>query len=204
VSAPASLLDVPSAALLDRIASSAPTPGGGSAAALTGAIGAALVSMVAGMKKSRTGSAHERTELDLAQSHAKEASDTLRALVDEDAVAYAAVVDAHRLPHGTEAEQAARQAAVDAALVRAVDVPLQTARACMMALGAASMALAYGNPKAVSDARAAGALSWAGLVSAVENVKINLEGQPAHPALKEAAVLVREAHERLKAFGLEG
>lgn len=198
-----SLLDVPSAELLDLIASSAPTPGGGSAAAMAGAIAAALVSMVAGMKKSRTGSAHERTELDLASAHAKEASEALRALVDADAQAYAAVVEARHLPHTTNTEQASRQAAIDAALVRAVDVPLQTARACMMALGAASMALAYGNPKAASDARAAGALSWAGLVSAVENVKINLEGQPAHPALKEAAVLVREAHERLKAFGLE-
>lgn len=199
----ASLLAISSAELLDRISSSSPTPGGGSAAALAGAAAAALVTMVAAMSKTRTGSVHERTELDRALAHSREAGERLRSLVDEDAQAYAAVVEARRRPHLTEEDKAAREVAIEAATVRAVAAPLETARQCMVALGAASLALAYGNPRAASDARTAGALAWAGLMSAVENVKINLEDQPQHPAVLESRILVQEAHERLKAFGLE-
>jgi formiminotetrahydrofolate cyclodeaminase len=197
-----SLLDETGRALLDRFGSQQPTPGGGSAAALAGSLAASLVRMVAGMKKTRTGSAHERSELDLALRHIQEADDRLRALIDEDARAYEAVLAARRLPQATDVEKASRQQAIAAALVRAADVPMETARACMVVLGAASMALAYGNPRAASDARAAGALAWAGLMAAIDNVRINLEDQPAHPALKEADARVREAAERLKAFGL--
>jgi glutamate formiminotransferase/formiminotetrahydrofolate cyclodeaminase len=200
----ASLLDDSCAALLDRLASSAPTPGGGSAAAWSGATAASLVEMVANMKKTRTGSDHDRAELHLALAAAKESGERLRALVDEDARAFEAVLAARRLPHGTPAESSSRDEAVAAAMRRAAEVPLETSRECMAVLGAASMALAYGNPNAASDARAAGALAWAGLVAAVENVKINLEGQaPTHPTLKETEARVREAHERLKAFGFE-
>ena len=197
-----SLLDVSAKALLDRIASQTPTPGGGSAAALAGATAAALVAMVAGMKKTRTGSEHDRAELDLALRHAKESGERLRALVDEDAAAFEAVLAARQLPRETETEKAARQDQVAAALARAAEVPMETARACAVVLGAASMALAYGNPNAASDARAAGALAWAGLVAAIENVRINLDGQSEHPLIREADARVREATERLKAFGL--
>jgi formiminotetrahydrofolate cyclodeaminase len=184
------------------VAAQTPTPGGGSAAALVGATAAALVAMVAGMTKTRTGSEHERSELDLALRHARESGERLRALVDEDARAFEAVMAARKLPRGTDTEKAARQDAVAQALARAAEVPLETARACAVVLGAASMALAYGNPNAASDARAAGALAWAGLVAAIENVRINLEDQPDHPAMKEADARVRDATERLKAFGL--
>jgi glutamate formiminotransferase/formiminotetrahydrofolate cyclodeaminase len=201
----ASLLDDSCAGLLDRLASSAPTPGGGSAAAWAGATAASLVEMVAIMKKTRTGSDHDRAELHLALATAKGSGERLRALVDEDAHAFDAVLAARRLPHGTAAESASREQAMAAATRRAAEVPLETSRECMAVLGAASMVLAYGNPNAASDARAAGALAWAGLVAAVENVKINLEGQaPTHPALQETELRVREAHERLKAFGFEG
>jgi methenyltetrahydrofolate cyclohydrolase len=199
----ASLLDESGAALLDRFASVAPTPGGGSAAALAGATAAALVVMVAMMKKTRTGSDHDRSELDLARSQASDCGARLRALVDEDARAFEAVLAARRLPQATESEMATREDAMRAAAQGAAEVPLETSRACMAVLGAASMALAYGNPRAASDARTAGVLAWAGLMAAIENVKVNLEGQPGHPALLESEVRAREARERLKAFGLE-
>jgi len=199
----ASFLDLPARELLDRLASPAPTPGGGSAAALAGATAAALVVMVAAMTKTRTGSAHDRAELDLARQHAAESGQRLRALVDEDAAAFEAVLEARRRPRNTDAEKAERETAVAAALLRAAEVPLETARACGVVLGAASIALAYGNPRAASDAKAAGALAWAGLMAAVENVRVNLEDQPQHPALQEVEARVRESRERLKAFGLE-
>jgi formiminotetrahydrofolate cyclodeaminase len=197
-----SLLDRRCTELLDEIASSAPTPGGGSAAALTGATAAALVCMVASMKATRTGSDHERAELQLSLAHARESGGRLRGLVDEDARAFEAVLAARRLPHAAAGEADARLLAIRTANHEATRVPLETARQCAIVLGAASVALAYGNPKASSDARVAGALAWAGLMGAVENVKVNLEGQAGHPASEEAELLVREAHERLKAFGL--
>ena len=198
----ASLLDCRVSELLDQLGSPSPTPGGGSVAALVGAAGAALVCMVAAMAKTRTGSAHERSELDLALAHARESGGRLRTLVDDDSSAFLAVLAARRLPHGMPEETDARQAAIQQALARATEVPLETSRACAIVLGAASVALAYGNPNAASDARSAGALAWAGLMSAIESVRINLEGQPNHPALQEVELRVREAHERLKAFGL--
>ena len=77
-----SLLDLRVRDLLDRFASTDPTPGGGSAAALSGATGAALVAMVCAMPKTRTGAAEERGRLDTALGRAREASSRLRSLVD--------------------------------------------------------------------------------------------------------------------------
>ncbi len=139
------LLSLPAAELLDRFASPDPTPGGGSAAALAGALGAALVSMVCAMPKSRTGAAPERARLDAALAWAREAGQRLRALVEEDARAYDAVVAAYRLPKGTDEEKAARKAAVAAAMVGATEVPLETAEACLVVLKSAEEAVSHGN-----------------------------------------------------------
>ena len=94
--APPSLLDLRLRDLLDRFASTDPTPGGGSAAALSGATGAALVAMVCAMPKTRTGAPEERARLDAALGSAGEASSRLRALVDEDSAAFDAVMEARR------------------------------------------------------------------------------------------------------------
>jgi methenyltetrahydrofolate cyclohydrolase len=168
------LLDLEVGALLDRFASPDPTPGGGSAAALAGATGASLAAMVCAMPKTRTGSDSERERLQAALGWAREAGQRLRTLVEEDSAAYDAVVAAYRLPKGNEAEKAARQDSVARAMSGAIAVPLRTAEACLVVLRAASEALAHGNPNATSDARTAGALAWAGLLGAAENVKINL------------------------------
>jgi formiminotetrahydrofolate cyclodeaminase len=168
------LLDLTTRELLDRLASSEPTPGGGSAAALSGALGAALVAMVASMERTRTGAAQERERLDTALGWAREAGGRLRALVDEDTRAYDAVIAAYRLPKGGDDEKAERKAAIATALARATDVPLQSAEACLVVLKAAQEAAVHGNPNALSDARTGGALAYAGLTGAAENVRINL------------------------------
>jgi len=175
------LLSLPAAELLDRLASPDPTPGGGSAAALAGAVAAALVAMVCGMPKTRTGDPVERARLDGALAEARATGDRLRLLVDEDSAAYDAVVAAYRLPKATEEQKASRKRAVDAALAVATDVPLRTAEACLGVLEAARAAAENGNPSAASDARTAAALAWAGLKGAAENVRINL-GAPAGPS----------------------
>jgi len=168
------LLALSASDLLDRFASSDPTPGGGSAAALAGAIAAALVAMVCGMPKTRTGEPGERIRLDGALADARAAGDQLRRLVDEDSAAYDAVVAAYRLPKATDEDKASRKRAVEAAVSVATDVPMRTAEMCLTVLAAAQVAAESGNSNAVSDARTAAALAWAGLKGAAENVRINL------------------------------
>ena len=196
------LLDLPARSLLDRFASPDPTPGGGSAAALAGALGAALVAMVCAMEKTRTGDRSERQRLDAAGAVAASAGERLRGLVDDDSAAYEAVMAAYRLPKATDDEKARRKQAVAAALAQATEVPRRTADACLETLRAAADAAAHGNPNALSDAKTGGALAWAGLLGAVENVRINL-GPAADPAaLAETDTLLREAKASAAALGL--
>jgi formiminotetrahydrofolate cyclodeaminase len=197
-----SLLALSAAQLLDRFASPDPTPGGGSAAALAGATGAALVVMVCRMPKTRTGDARERARLDEARATVTEAGDRLRRLVDEDSAAYDAVVAAYRLPKASDEEKAERKRAVDVAMAAATEVPLRTAEACLVVLGAAAAAATDGNPNALSDARTAAALAWAGLKGAAENVRINLGSPAPSPARDRIEALERKASELLAAAGL--
>ena len=197
-----SLLALSAAQLLDRFASPDPTPGGGSAAALAGATGAALVVMVCRMPKTRTGDPGERARLDEVLGRVTDAGDRLRRLVDEDSAAYDAVVGAYRRPKATDEEKAARKRAVDAAMAAATEVPLRTAEACLVALGAAATAAADGNPNALSDARTAAALAWAGLTGAAENVRINVGAAGPSPARDRIEALEREASQLLAAAGL--
>jgi len=197
-----SLIALPAAELLDRLASPDPTPGGGSAAALAGATAAALVAMVCRMPKTRTGDPGERARLDEALADARRTGDQLRRLVDEDSAAYDAVVAAYRLPKATDEEKASRKRTVDAAVAVATDVPLRTAEMCWAVLAAAQVAAENGNPNAASDARTAAALAWAGLKGAAENVRINLGPAGASPAREHVDGLEREAGERLAALGL--
>ncbi len=190
--------------LLDRFASSDPTPGGGSAAALAGATGAALALMVTGMARTRTGAPEERARLDAALGWAREAGQRLRRLVEEDTRAYDAVMAAYKLPKSTEAEKAARKEEIARAMALATDVPLQTAEACLVVLKAAQEAAEHGNLRALSDARTAGALAWAGLRGAAENVRINApsQGDAAAGALERIEAALAEGRTRAGALGV--
>ncbi len=197
------LLALPARELLDRFASSDPTPGGGSAAALAGAAGAALVQMVTGMPKTRTGAPEERARLDAARAWAQEAGERLRRLVEEDAQAYDAVVAAYKLPKGTDAEKMTRKDAIARAMALATEVPLQTGEACLVVLKAAQEAAEHGNPRALSDTKTAGALAWAGLLGAAENVRINAasQGEAARETLEKLEAALGEGRARVAALG---
>jgi formiminotetrahydrofolate cyclodeaminase len=184
------LLGLPASALLDRFASPDPTPGGGSAAALAGALAAALVSMVCEMPKTRNGNDEDRERLGTARGWAAEAGARLRALVDEDSAAYDGVVAAYRQPKETDAEKAGRKQAIAAAMAVAAVVPLETAEACLVVLRAAAVAKTHGNPNAHSDAATAAALARAGLQGAVENVRTNASGRPELAEVLEKALAV--------------
>ena len=181
-----SLLALSAADLLDRFASDAPTPGGGSAAALAGALAASLVEMVAGLPKTRTGAADEREKLAAAKASAAKAGARLRQLVDLDTDAYNAVTAAYRMPKATDEEKAVRSAAIKAAMRQATEVPLETCERAADVLRAAAQALAHGNPNAASDSRTAIALCRAALDAGAENVRVNVDS----PSLAAEAPLL--------------
>lgn len=198
-----SLLELRTATFLDRIAGPEPTPGGGSTAALAGAAAAALVEMVCSMSKTRSGLSQDRARLDEVKAVAREAGARLRLLVDQDAAAYDAVVAAYRLPKASEEDKDRRRTAVALAMKRATETPLGTAEACLTVLKAAQEAASHGNPNALSDARAGAALAWAGLVGALENVRINAAAEGwGRMALHRADTLQLDAQERARQLKL--
>jgi formiminotetrahydrofolate cyclodeaminase len=185
--------------LLDAFSSPTPTPGGGSAAALAGAVGAALLAMVAAMPKTKTGTPEERAALDDVLPKLLAARDRLKALIDEDAASYDAVVAAYRLPKGTDEEKAARKAAVAKAMQGATDVPMETARQASRLIPLARVIGEHGNVNAKSDGAVGLQLAMAAMSGAIFNVQINLEGM----SDQEYAGRVREELRGLQATGRE-
>jgi formiminotetrahydrofolate cyclodeaminase len=160
---------------LAAIRSPEPTPGGGSAAALAGAMGASLLAMVAGLPKSRAADDHDVRRLQEAGGRCTELAVTLTTLVDRDSEAYDLVVAAYRKPRGTDAEKASRSAAIQEAMRAAIAAPLNVMRACAAAAEHGQVIAALGNPSASSDVKVGFALLGAGLRGAQLNVEINLD-----------------------------
>lgn len=183
------------ASLLDAFASNQPVPGGGSAAALAGALGASLLIMVAGVSKTRTGAANERATLDDAAVRLRPLRATLTALIDRDSEAYAEVVGAYRLPKGTAAEQSARRDVIQLAIRAATETPLETMHACQQALAEAVIVAGAGSRTASSDAGVAIELLGAALRGAALNVDTNI-GSLTDRALAERMRQERQDLER--------
>lgn len=162
------------AELLDAFASHQPVPGGGSASALAGAVGASLLIMVAGLPKTRHGSDEERATLNAAASRLRPLRDELAALVDRDSEAYTSVIEAFRLPKSTDAEKTARRDAIDAAMRAATDAPLATMRACHHVMREAPAIVEHGASSAASDAAVAIELLTAAVRGAALNVETNI------------------------------
>jgi len=160
--------------VLDAFSSNQPVPGGGSAAALTGAVGVSLLIMVAALPKTRTGAAHERDALDDAAARLRELRVTLGNLIDRDSTAYTKVIDAFRLPKQSTEEQLVRRRAIADAMREATETPLETMRACQQALADAPVIASNGLKRAASDAGVAVELLNASLRGAALNVDVNL------------------------------
>jgi len=161
--------------LLDAFASPAPTPGGGSAAALSGAVGASLLAMVAAMPKTRNGTPEDRAALDEALPRLQALQKRLTSLIDEDAASYDGVVAAYKLPKATDDEKAARKRAVQAAMRHATDIPLETFRAALALVPLGRVVAEHGNPNAKSDASVAVQMAMTAAGAANANVEINLD-----------------------------
>jgi formiminotetrahydrofolate cyclodeaminase len=168
------LADRPLRELLVAFSSPDPTPGGGSASALSAAIGTSLLMMVAGLPKTRTGADTERTALSDAAAALEGTRARLTDAIDADAGAYDRVVAAYKLPKSSAEEQAARKAAIQQALRAATDVPLEVMRLAASAIDHARTIAANGHRAAASDVGVATALLGAGLRGAALNIDINV------------------------------
>jgi len=158
---------------VSSVASSTPTPGGGSVSAHVGALAAALAQMVAGLTAGRKKYAAVDAEMKQIGLDAADVGNQLSALVEADARAYTAVSNAYKLPK--EPEDAARRTeAVTEALLGASRVPLETARACARVAELAATVATKGNTNAVSDAGVAALLAEAACRGAAYNVRINV------------------------------
>jgi len=168
------LADRPLRTFLDELASAAPIPGGGAAAALAGAMAAALIAMVCNLTIGRARYSRVEAAMREILAHSEEARARLTALIDEDAAAYQRVAAALRLPRATDAERAARTEAIQQALQQAVSPPLETMRLARALLPLCLEVAAHGNPNVVSDAGVAAELAAAAARAASLNVRINL------------------------------
>ncbi len=179
------LTDASVSGLLAAFRSSEPTPGGGSASALAGAAGASLLAMVAGLPKPRATEPADMERLKDAGIRATALASRLEGLIDEDSDAYSEVVAAFRLPKASDAEKAARSAAIQRALTAATEAPLQVMRHCVEALALGPAVMELGNENATTDAQVGVGLLKAGLQGAGANVEINLG------SLKDAEYVAR-------------
>jgi formiminotetrahydrofolate cyclodeaminase len=181
------LADLSMNAFLERLGSSDPVPGGGSASALAAAMGAALVAMVAELTIGRSEYAEHEATLRKLRFDALDRRAELLSLAQQDADAYDAVVRARRMPKKSEAEREARSDALGKAMIDAARAPLRAAVVASEVLDLAERIAPIGNRNAVSDAGVAALLAAAGLRGAVLNVRINLPYLPTDEPLRETA-----------------
>ncbi len=168
--------------LLAELGSSSPAPGGGSVAALAGALAAALCAMVARLAVGKEQLRDSWPDMERVMREAAALQKRLGELADEDSHAFSAVMDARRLPRRTAAEREARDLAIRDAILRAARAPLSTLEALRDLSALALRTSEKGNPGCVTDAGSAAQMIRAGAACAAYNVRVNL------PSLQDPVV----------------
>lgn len=166
----------PVGAFLDALASSAPAPGGGSVAALSGALAAGLVSMVCALTVGKKQYAEIEDEVRSIQARAEALRRELQQLAEDDIAVFSRLSAAYKLPRTTEADAASRQAAIQQVTRQATVVPLRTAQAGAALLPLCTALAPRVGRLIVSDIGVAATLARATVQSAILNVEINLSG----------------------------
>ncbi|NJC98771.1 MAG: glutamate formimidoyltransferase [Anaerolineales bacterium] len=159
---------------IEQLAAPTPTPGGGSAAAYAGAMGAALVAMVASLTIGKKKYAEVEAEMQAIRVVAENLRKELALAVEDDAGAFETLMATYKLPKGTEEEQATRNNAIVNATLNAAHVPLHVAGDAVKVMELAIKCAKHGNVNAISDALSGFAMSRAALTAAGYNVRINI------------------------------
>jgi len=179
------LMALTSRDFVDEVSRESPAPGGGSVAALAGALGAALSAMVANLSVGKEGYESSWELLDQTALRAQQLKDRLERSVDTDTEAFNQVLEAMRLPRGSREESARREAAIQAGYQAAARVPQETASLCLEVLEVAEVVVRYGNKPSITDGGVAALVACAGVEGAVYNVRINL------PSIKDGAFVAQ-------------
>ena len=168
-----------------RVAEPTPTPGGGSVAALAGALAAALGEMVCGASLKRKSLAAHHQALEAARSHLETAREKFLAIVDRDPQSYEALMQAFKLPKATESERTARGRAVEVASKQASRPPLETAELAARVAQEISSLSGITIPQAAADLSVAANLAETARRAGLENLQANLPGVQDSDWLKE-------------------
>lgn len=187
VERPGRLVSMPVSAFTDLLSTGTPAPGGGSVAALCGALSGALTSMVAALTHGKSGYEDTFVEMEEISTAAQKLKDAFLADVDRDSDAFDKVMATMRLPKKTNEEKAARLSAIEKAAREATNIPLEVLRRSREAARLAHMAAVKGNRNSISDAGMAALASRAAAEGAFLNVSINLKGLNEGPFKKETA-----------------
>jgi methenyltetrahydrofolate cyclohydrolase len=161
-------------AWLEALASSAPAPGGGGAAALQVAMGAALVEMVCNLTAGRPAYAEHEEAVQAIRAEAGQVRGHALTLVDDDAAAFEAVIAAYRLPKDTEAEATARSEAIETASIDATEVARSCAAAAVRVVELAEQIVPIGNANVIADAAAGAGAARAALQTSMLNIDANV------------------------------
>lgn len=180
--------DLTIGAFADRLASSEPVPGGGSASAVAASLAASLVTMVAALSLDRPKYAVHADLLAWAVSTGQELVDRLLTIADDDAASYGRFAAAMKLPRADETQQAVRTAAMQAAAREAAEIPLDCIEACLLVVEIAEALAGRSNVNASSDLVVASLLAEAGARGAAANVLVNLPSV-GDPEFSEATAL---------------
>ena len=170
---------------LDELASGHPTPGGGSAAAIMGAMGAALVSMVCNVTIGKKGYEAVEGEMRAVLHESEKVRRRLMSMVADDIAAFESILAAYKMPKGDDQEKQRRAAAIQQGLARATEVPLACAHACGEVVALSRRASEHGYLNVISDGGVGVLAGFTGLRSAALNVYIN------EPALKDREFAAR-------------
>jgi glutamate formiminotransferase/formiminotetrahydrofolate cyclodeaminase len=194
------LIDMSLRDFTDELSRDSPAPGGGSVAAINGALGAALASMVANLTYGKKKYAEVWEDMLKVGEKAQELKDTFIGLIDEDTQAFDALMAAMKLPKKSEEEKKIREIEIEKATKKAIDVPLKTLRKSVEIFELADELAEKGNPNALSDAGVSALTAYAAAYGAYLNVLINLSGISDEEYVKrtreEAENLIKEAEEK--------
>ena len=175
---------------LDELASNSPAPGGGSVAALSGALGTALSSMVCNLTVGKENYKEVQDEIKDVLEKSEKLRIKLTNLIDEDTNAFNDVMNAFKMPKETEQQKEERKKAIQNGYKIAAKVPLETAKTCEDILDIALIIAKIGNKNSITDVAVSALMAQAGVKSAILNVKINLGSIKDGEFVKNTAMVI--------------